>query len=217
MWSTRYPPHKSRQPKSCSTSWTSHPTSSGTKGWKCSKTFNIEVEDFISAARQELRGWPSLWGAKDKSTLERATECLEEGVSALKRQQKLIKVVVCSEFGWGASRHYQYIYVYDPLADDSDDEKELRRADKATQHDFEDKKPRGGKRGWRYAPMVNTTRTTETTLGLGIYPCQLQSHQCLFLLKDRPDQGHASHVVCLAIWHGHVLLKEDSTLCTSLR
>ena len=58
-------------------------------------------------------------------------------------RQKLIKVADRSEFGWGAAHHYQA----DPLADDSDDEKELRRADKAARHDFEDRKPRGGKRG----------------------------------------------------------------------
>jgi len=39
----------------------------------------------------------------------------------------------------GAAHDYQA----DPLADDSDDEKELWRADKAAWHGFEDRKPRG--------------------------------------------------------------------------
>jgi len=102
------------------------------KGMEMQHNFNVEVEDSISAACQELGRMTESVGAKNRS--KRAADYLEEGASALKIWQKLIKVADCSEFGWGAARHYQA----DPLADD--------------QHDFEDRKPRGGKRGRRYAP-----------------------------------------------------------------
>ena len=52
----------------------------------------------------------------------------------MKTQQKHIKVAHRSDFGWGAVQRYQA----DPLADDSDDEKQLRRADKEAKRDFEE-------------------------------------------------------------------------------
>jgi len=58
--------------------------------------FNVEVEDSITSARQELERMTKSVRAEDRSMLERATEYLEEGSLAL---QKLIKVVDCSEFG----------------------------------------------------------------------------------------------------------------------
>jgi len=113
--------------------------------------FNVEVEDSITSAHQEFERMTESMRVEDRSMLERATEYLEEGASALKMWQKLIKVADRSEFGWGAACHYQV----DPLADHSDDEKELQRADKAARCDFEDRKPRGGKRGQSYAPYSN--------------------------------------------------------------
>ena len=114
------------------------------KGMEMQHNFNVEVEDSISAACQELG---RMTESEDRSMLERAAEYLEEG-ACIKMRKKLIKVADRSKFGWGAARHYQA----DPLADDSDNEKELRRVDKAARRDFEDRKPRGGKRGRRYAP-----------------------------------------------------------------
>ena len=60
----------------------------------------------------------------EKASLLRAVEYLEEGASALKVRQKHIRVVDCSRFSWGIIRHYQN----DPLADNEDDEKHLRRS-----------------------------------------------------------------------------------------
>ena len=109
-------------------------------------SFNLEVEDSISSARQELERMVASVNAEERSTLEKAAEHLEEGASALKTRQKLIKIADRSDFGWGVAHHYQT----DPLADNSDDEKELRRTDKAARRGFEEKetyyrKPRGGK------------------------------------------------------------------------
>ena len=63
-----------------------------------------------------------------------------------------------SDFGWGAIHHYQT----DPLTDNSNDEKELRKADKVARWDYEKReayfrRPQGGRiwngrRGHQYNP-----------------------------------------------------------------
>jgi len=68
---------------------------------------NVEVEDSITLAYQELERMTESMRVEDRSTLERATEYLEESASALKMRQKLIKVADRSEFGWGVACHYQ--------------------------------------------------------------------------------------------------------------
>ena len=79
-------------------------------------------------------------------------------MSTLKMLQKYIRVANCLDYGWGAVCHYQA----DPLADDSNDKKQLHRANKETKKDFEEgnsysqKKLRGGnwdgRRGRQFNP-----------------------------------------------------------------
>ena len=123
------------------------------KGNEMQFKFNQEVEESIASAKKELEKMaPSDTG--ERATLSRATELLEEGASALKTRQKHIKVADRSRFGWGTVRHYQS----DPLADNEDDEKQLRRSEKEAEHEFREfeeasKRRRGGGRGgWRWRP-----------------------------------------------------------------
>ena len=60
-------------------------------------------------------------GDKD---LEAAKKSLEAGRKILLKQQKLVKMADREDNGWEVVRHY----ISDDLADDSDDEKDIRRA-----------------------------------------------------------------------------------------
>ena len=118
--------------------------SSGKKGTKC---LNSEVEESTDSAKKVLeRMASSSLDSKAKESLNRATDHFEEGASVIKTHQKHIKVADRSNHGWGAVWHYQS----DPLAENSDDEKELRRADKEAKKEFGqleswyNRRPRGG-------------------------------------------------------------------------
>ena len=92
------------------------------KGNEMQFKFNQEVEESIESTKKELEKMaPSDSG--ERATLSRATDLLEESASALKTQQKHIKVADRSRFGWGTVCHYQS----DPLADNEDDEKQPLR------------------------------------------------------------------------------------------
>ena len=80
--------------------------------------FNEEVCHKISVAQRSL----------DSATtpdVEKAMEALKEGEKLISARQKLIKVADRSEFGWATVKEY----VEDDLADNSDDEKRLFRAE----------------------------------------------------------------------------------------
>jgi len=62
---------------------------------------------------------------------------------------KHIKVADGSKYDWGRVFHYQS----DPLGDDEDDEKHLRRSEKEAKHDYKEleeisKRCQGGGGGW---------------------------------------------------------------------
>ena len=91
------------------------------KGHEMQYTFNLGVEESISSAQRELEKMAEAVQSEGKELLRKATDYLDEGASALKTRQKHIKVADHSDFGWGAVQRYQA----DPLADDSDDKKQL--------------------------------------------------------------------------------------------
>lgn len=87
------------------------------KGHEKQFRFNSSVEeklDDISAALQET-----------PPAIEKAKTALEEGKQLITNRQKLIKIADRSEFGWSTVEEY----VEDELADNSDDEKRLLRAE----------------------------------------------------------------------------------------
>lgn len=113
-------------------------------------SFNMCVEESIVSTRRELEKMvPS--DAAEKASVKKASEHFDKGASTLKKRQKHIKVADRSEYGWRMVRHYQS----DLLASDSEDEKELHRAEKDAKKDFEQleviKRRRGGG-AWRKCP-----------------------------------------------------------------
>ena len=93
------------------------------KGNEEQATFNEKVEEVLADAKAEL----STVGSAP--ALERAREAIEKGVRLLSERQKLIKIADRSDFGWGVVAEY----MADELAEDSDDEKRLDKAEKAAE------------------------------------------------------------------------------------
>ena len=115
--------------------------------------FNEEVDRHLSRAQEELGS------AGGGSPIKRAKEAVEEGRQALANRQKLILLADRSEFGWDVARKYEA----DELAEDSEDEKKIRKVEKEAQKDAERraasrrKATRGGKRPTPYQRPVAAT------------------------------------------------------------
>ena len=60
------------------------------------------------------------------SAFEKAKRALTEGKELIGRRQKLLKIADRAEGGWKVAEQY----MKDPIADDSDDEKRIRKAEK---------------------------------------------------------------------------------------
>ena len=99
------------------------------KGHEHQFLFNAELKDRLSSAKTEL----DRVDAVDQPALRRVQTQLDEGLRALATRQKFIKIADRSEFGWATVKYYQD----DPLASDSDDEKDLSRAEKEARKDAE--------------------------------------------------------------------------------
>ena len=94
--------------------------------------FNAELQGAFASVKTELdRLDPAT--PQDQSTILRARNQLDEGLKALATRQKFIKIADRSEFGWATVKYYQS----DPLASDSEDEKDLGRAEKEARKDTE--------------------------------------------------------------------------------
>uniref|UniRef100_A0A1X7VSP3 Uncharacterized protein n=1 Tax=Amphimedon queenslandica TaxID=400682 RepID=A0A1X7VSP3_AMPQE len=63
-----------------------------------------------------------------KQTLDNAKDLLQQGLLSLAKRQKHFKMADCSEQGWAVVQEYPA----DALADDSDDEKKIEKAEKAS-------------------------------------------------------------------------------------
>ena len=63
---------------------------------------------------------------REKEAVQKAGALLDEGLKPLETRQKHIKVADRSDFGWSTVEHYES----HPLAEDSDDEKKLEKAEK---------------------------------------------------------------------------------------
>ncbi len=100
------------------------------KGNERQHEFNAEVGDKIGDALVKLDTIsPTASATATTSALEAANEALKEGESLLQRQQKVIKIADRSELGWSVDSEYEA----DKLANDSDDEKRLEKAEKAAE------------------------------------------------------------------------------------
>lgn len=79
--------------------------------------FNETVQDKLESAQKSLSSTPP--------AIERAREALKEGELLIKDRQKLIRIADRSEYGWATVAEYEE----DELADGSDDEKRLYKAE----------------------------------------------------------------------------------------
>ena len=77
--------------------------------------FNSEIENSIKQG---------LWVIENKK-FDYAKECLESAGDKIKNRNKLIRIADSSEWGWETVKQYDA----NPLAEDSDDESRLRRAE----------------------------------------------------------------------------------------
>ena len=85
--------------------------------------FNAQVEETVQEAQEALTA------LEETPSLQRARDALEKGARLLTERQKLIKIADRSANGWGVVTEY----TADELADDSDDEKRLEKAEKAAE------------------------------------------------------------------------------------
>lgn len=113
------------------------------------------MEDKIESAVAALE--------KNPAAVEKAKELLKEGEELIKDRQKQIKIADRSEFGWVTVDEY----VEDELAEDSDDEKRLFRAEGRAKRKIkssDDKKKKGfaKRQGFR---GKDTTFQGQTMLG----------------------------------------------------
>lgn len=95
------------------------------KGNEVQFNFNTGVQESISSARRELE---KITPTRDeqKEALKKAHVFLDEGMKSLDKRQKHIKVADRSDYGWSTVEYYDS----HPLADDSDDEKRLEKAER---------------------------------------------------------------------------------------
>ena len=94
------------------------------KGNEAQAKFNSEVQDSVNDALGELEG-----ESRPSKAVTEAKAALEQGLKKLAERQKLIKLADRSEFGWGVVAEY----TADELADGSDDEKKIEKAEKAAE------------------------------------------------------------------------------------
>ena len=87
------------------------------KGNERQHQFNEKVKDKLEAATRCLSSTPA--------AIEKAKEALQKGEQLIMARQKLIRIADRSEFGWTTVSEYEE----DELADRSDDEKRLYKAE----------------------------------------------------------------------------------------
>ncbi|MES9971261.1 MAG: hypothetical protein ABW092_14610, partial [Candidatus Thiodiazotropha sp.] len=103
--------------------------------------FNSEIEDSLKQ---------TLW-AVENNKIDYVKECLNEATEKLKNRNKLIRIADSSEGGWETVRQYDV----NPLADDSDDESRIRRAEARAVRKKKNKRPSKRSRG-TFSPMYNS-------------------------------------------------------------
>uniref|UniRef100_A0A1X7UTU3 CCHC-type domain-containing protein n=1 Tax=Amphimedon queenslandica TaxID=400682 RepID=A0A1X7UTU3_AMPQE len=102
--------------------------------------FNEEVTEKVEDCEKELASIEVPADAAEVNVpvrvLEKAKEAIKESKKIIYDRQKLIKIADRSEFGWGVVHEYQS----DELAENSEDEKKLSKAEKAADQKAQKKK-----------------------------------------------------------------------------
>ena len=95
---------------------------------------NQRIDETLIIAETELESVPDT--APSAATIKKARESLAEGRKLLAERQKLIKVADQSDLGWAVVAEY----TADELAEDSDNEKRLEKAEKPAERKASKKK-----------------------------------------------------------------------------
>ncbi len=124
------------------------------KSYEAQHNFNEEVDDSISKAIGAL----SRAGGEDGSTsasasgptaesqIEKAKRALTEGKELIAKRQKLLKIADRADGGWRVAEEYEK----DPVADNSDDEKRIRKAEKAAEQKIAREKREKSRKGQNF-------------------------------------------------------------------
>ena len=93
--------------------------------------FNDEVVEKIETADTDLEQAMNEGATAEQKTtaIEKARKTIKQGMQLLEECQKMIRLADRSEYGWELVNEYKA----DELADDSDDEKRISKADKAAE------------------------------------------------------------------------------------
>ena len=95
------------------------------------------------------------------SAFEKAKRALTEGKELIGRQQKLLKIADRAEGGWKVAKQY-------PIADNSDDEKGIRKAEKEVERrQGKDKKDKGKTQFFRGRRLYNASTPYYVSMGAG--------------------------------------------------
>ena len=106
------------------------------KGNKTQFLFNATVDKHIDAARKELAKVMSGATEEQQVTIKKAVLELNKGSKAITTRKKHIRIADCLELGWNVVAAYES----DELADDSEDEKRLFRAEKEAERKQQQKR-----------------------------------------------------------------------------
>lgn len=164
------------------------------KGNEIQHAFNENVKAVVDEAAAILGKHPA-------TSLERAKEALKEGMHLIDERQKLIKIADRSESGWLTAQEYET----DEIADDSDDEKRIARAERQAER-LKKKSQAVGRRGrggrffraqpYRQPDAAATARVFDWPVAI-----QRSSFQPASMGSSRP----ASTVVCFMCGRaGHI-------------
>ena len=91
--------------------------------------FNEDVEDKLDEAEATVAKAEPTAEGRTKEALGKIKEALAEGRKLIAHRQKLLKLADRSEYGWSVVQEYEE----DGLADDSDDEKRIEKAERAAE------------------------------------------------------------------------------------
>ena len=95
------------------------------KGHEEQYSFNLQVQDNLTAAARQLEKLEA--SDRDKLIIKKAKDELEEGASALADRQKMIRLADSSENDWGAVAEYKGY----KFADNEEDNKKMGNSDRS--------------------------------------------------------------------------------------
>ena len=130
------------------------------KGNEAQALFNSKLDETLSQAQSDAASF-----ATDPSAapaLRRVTEGLQKGRELIEERQKLIRLADRSEHGWGMVEEYTADY----LAENSDDERRIEKAERAAER-------KAGKRRKRRATEIPATKPHGQQRGSALPPSSI--------------------------------------------